>query len=380
LKSEAMATASAQSIERMKLAWSRSPLPGFLRWWGGELAALLPVPVRAWLQRGPDVLRLTMAADALLVRRARTGDVLATIPDGLPAEVQRATFKGACAGIDPDDRRLVLVVAGASVLQRRLLMPLAAAADPRKVVGYELDRQTPFKPDQLYYDVRVSAAPAPAGQLALDLYAAPRVELDPMLERLAAIGVHPDCVDVQAANGALAGVDLLPAVRRPRRPDKRRRLNWMLAAGCVLLVVLVLAQWLGNRRAALAKMQDEVDAMRAQATQSEQLRAQLTAAVAASQFLVKRKAENPPPLAVLDDLTRRMPATAWLDAMTLDDSGGLDIKGEADKAAALVDKLGGSNVFGEPKLQGVIQPDPATGKERFELTARVRQQAPADAH
>lgn len=375
-----MATASAPSIERMKLAWSRSPLPGFLRWWGGELVALLPVRMRAWLQRGPDVLRLTMDADVLLVKRARTGDLLATIPAELPVEAQRAAFTSACAGIDPDDRRLVLAAAGASVLQRRLLMPLAAAADPRKVVGYELDRQTPFKPDQLYYDVRVSLAPAPAGQVALDLYAAPRAELDPMLERLAAIGVHPDCVDVQAVNGALAGVDLLPPGRRPRRLDKRRRLNWILAAGCVLLVVLVLAQWLGNRRAALAKMQDEVDAMRAQATQSEQLRAQLTAAVAASQFLVKRKAENPPPLAVLDELTRRMPATSWLDAMTLDDSGGLDIKGEADKAAALVDKLGGSKVFGEPKLQGVIQPDPASGKERFELTARVKQQGPADAH
>ena len=364
----------------MKLAWSRSPLPGLLRWWGGEVAALLPVRTRAWVQRGPDVLRLTMDPDALLVKRARSGDVLVTIPAELPAEIQRATFKSACAGIDPDDRRLVLVVAGTSVLQRRLLMPLAAAADPRKVVGYELDRQTPFKPDQLYYDVRVSTVAAPPGQVGLDLYAAPRAELDPMLERLAAIGVHPDCVDVQAGDGALAGVDLLPPGRRPRRPDKRRRLNWILAAGCVLLVVVVLAQWLGNRRAALAKMQDEVDAMRAQATQSEQLRTQLTAAVAASQFLVKRKAENPPPLAVLDELTRRMPATAWLDAMTLDDSGGLDIKGEADKAAALVDKLGGSKVFGEPKLQGVIQPDPATGKERFELTARVKQQALADAH
>ena len=375
-----MATVSAPSIERMKLAWSRSPLPGFLHWWGGELTWLLPVRIRAWLQRGPDVLRLTVGADGLLVKRARTGDVLATIPAELPTEVQRATFTTACAGIDPDDRRLVLVVAGTSVLQRRLPMPLAAAADPRKVVGYELDRQTPFKPDQLYYDVRVSPAPAPAGQVVLDLYAAPRTELDPMLERLAAIGVHPDCVDVQTGNGTLAGVDLLPAGRRPRRLDKRRRLNWILAAGCVLLVVLVLGQWLGNRRAALAKMQDEVDAMRARATQSEQLRAQLTAAVAASQFLVKRKAGNPPPLAVLDDLTRRMPATAWLDAMTLDDSGGLDIKGEADKAAALVDTLGGSRVFGEPRLQGVIQPDPATGKERFELTARVRQQGPADAH
>lgn len=375
-----MTTASAQFLERTKLAWSRSPLPGFLRWWGGELAALLPMRMRAWLQRGPDVLWLGMTPAALSVKRARTGLVLAMIPAELPAEVQRATFASACAGIDPDDRRLVLVVAQAAVLQRRLVMPLAAAADPRKVVGYELDRQTPFKPDQLYYAVRVSRAVAPVGQVALDLFAAPRAGLDPLLERLAALGAQPDAIDVQDAAGALAGVDLLPPARRPQRQDKRRRWNWALGAACVLLLVLVLAQWLGNRRAALAHMQAEVDAMRTQATQSEQLRAQLTAAMAASKFLVKRKAENPPPLAVLDELTHRMPSTAWLDMLTLDDSGGLDIKGEAAKAAALVDTLGGSKILGEPKLQGVIQPDPATGKERFELVARIKQQEAPRAH
>ena len=375
-----MATASAQLLERTKLAWSRSPLPGFLRWWGGELAALLPMRIRTWLQRGPDVLWLGMTPAGLSVKRARTGLVLASMPVEMPGEVQRMTFASACAGIDPDDRRLVLVVARASVLQRRLLMPLAAAADPRKVVGYELDRQTPFKPDQVYYDVRVSRAAAPAGQVALDLFAAPRAALDPLLERLAALGAQPDAIDVLDASGALAGVDLLPPARRPQRHDRRRRWNWALGAACILLLVLVLAQWLGNRRVALAHMQAEVDAMRTRATQSEQLRAQLTAAMAASKFLVKRKAENPPPLAVLDELTRRMPGTAWLDMLTLDDSGGLDIKGEAAKAAALVDTLGGSKLLGEPKLQGVIQPDPATGKERFELVARVKQQEAAGAH
>ncbi len=375
-----MATASAPSLERMKLAWSRSLLPGFLRWWGGELAALLPVRLRAWLQRGPEVLWLDAGPAALGVRRARTQAWVASIPTDLPVEVQRANFVQACAGTDPGDRRLVLVVAADAVLHRRLLMPRAAAADPRKVVGFELDRQTPFKPEQLHYDVQVASGPAPAGQLALDLYAAPRAELDPVLERLAAIGVRPDAIDVQVMDGRLAGVDLLPPGRRPRRVDKRRRWNGILAAACMLLVVLVLAQWLDNRHAALARMRDEVDAMRAQATRSEQLRSQLDAALAASKFLVKRKTQNPPPLAVLDELTRRLPPDAWLDAMTLDESGGLDIRGEADKAASLVDTLSSSKLLGEPKLQGVIQPDPATGKERFELVARVRQQGSGHAH
>ncbi|HEU0278125.1 MAG TPA: PilN domain-containing protein [Rhodanobacteraceae bacterium] len=375
-----MPVTRAQSVERLKLAWSRSPLPALLRWWRGELVALLPVRVRAWLERGPDVLWLSVDASGLDARRVRTGAVLATIAGELPIDVQRATFTKACAGTDPDDRKLVLVVAADAVLERRLVMPLAAAADPRKVVGYELDRQTPFRAEQVYYDVRVSADPAPAGQVALDLYVAPKAELDPMLERLALIGAHPDAVDVQLDAARLAGVDLLPPGRHPRRVDKRERLNWLLAGACVLLLVLVLGQWLGNRRAALAQMQQQVDAMRTQATRSERLRAQLLAAIAASKFLVQRKAGSPPPLAILDELTQRLPATTWLDTFTLDDSGGVDIKGEAEHAAALIDTLGNSQVFGEPKLQGVIQPDPKTGKERFELAARVQQRRGPDAH
>lgn len=375
-----MATASAQTLERAKLAWRRSPLPGFLRWWGGELTGMLPARLRAWVRRGPDVLWLGASAGTVTLRRARSGATLAAIAPELPVDVQRTEFARACAGIDPDDRRLLLVIPASQVLHRRLLMPAAAAADPRRVVGYELDRQTPFAPEQVYYDVAVSADAVPAGQVALDLYAAPRSEIDPLLERFTAIGAQPDAVDVQAADGTLAGIDLMPPGRRPRRVDRRRRVNLVLGLVCVLLAVLVLSQWLANRRAALAEMQDEVQAMRAKATQSEQLRAQLSGALAASKFLVKRKAENPSALVVLDDLTRRLPPNAWLDVLTLDDSGGLDIKGEAAKAAALVDTLSSSKLLQEPKLQGVIQPDPATGKERFELVARVRQQGGADGH
>lgn len=375
-----MAFAATPTLDRAMQAWRRSPLPAFLCWWRSELVALLPTRMRRWIERGPEVIWLSVGSSALDLREVRTGALLATIPASLPLDAQRAVFVQACTGTDPDDRRLVLVVAAAQVLHRRLLLPAAAASDPRRVVGYELDRQTPFKAEQVYFDARPSRDPAPAGQVALDLYVVPKTEIDPVLERFAALGARPDAVDVQGTDGKLAGIDLIPPNQRARRIDRRRRVNAILGAACVLLVVLLLSQWLANRRAALASMQDEVDAMRAKATQSEQLRAQLTGALAASKFLVKRKAGAPSALAVLDDLTTRMPATGWLDALTLDDSGGLDLKGEAPKAAGLVDALGGSKLLQEPKLQGVIQPDPATGKERFELVARVPQAGVGDAH
>jgi general secretion pathway protein L len=374
-----MAMSGAKYLERAKLAWRRSPLPAFLHWWGGELTAMLPARLREWVRRGPEVLWLAADENRVTVRRARTRTTLANMSVKLPRDVQREEFARLCSGIDPADRRLLLVVPAAEVLVRRLVLPAAAVADPRRVAGYELDRQTPFRPDQVYFDVRLSGDTAPAGQVAMDLYVAPKVGLDPLLERFAAIGAHPAAVDVQRADGSLAGIDLLPPARRPRRTYKRRRTNWVLAAVCVLLAVLVLSQWLDNRRQALAKMEADVQAMRTEASQSQQLRGQLSGALAASKFLVKRKSENPSALVVLDDLTRRLPPTAWLDSLTLDDSGGLDIKGAADKAAALVDQLASSKILQEPKLQGVIQPDPATGKERFELVARVRAGGAPDA-
>lgn len=362
-------------LERARLAWQRSTAPRFFAWWGGELATLLPARLRASLLRGPEVLLLSAHAGALRVRQERTGDSLAQIARDLPAEEQRAMFAHACRGIDPADRRLVLLLPPGCALRRRLNLPQAAAADLRRVVGYEIDRQTPFKPEQVWYDVRVLDADAPPGQLAVELIATPRAEIDPLLSRLVGAGIVPDAVDVSvdALPGvSRLGINLLPLAQRPRRPYPRRRSNLILAAACVLLVVVVLAQWLDNRRAALVAMQTQTDSLHAQARRASGLREELVNAAGASGFLAARKLASPSPLAVLRDLTARLPADTWLERFSLDAQGQIAMQGESAKAAGLIDTLRDSPLLTEPKLQGVIQPDPATGKEHFDLAAQLR--------
>jgi len=363
------------TLDRLKLAWRRSSAPAFFTWWGAELAALLPANLRARLLRGPEVLLLTVHAQGLRVRRERTHDVLAAIPWAAGLEAQRADFARACAGIDPADRRLVLLLPPDSVLQRRLHLPQAAASDPRRVVGYEIDRQTPFKPEQVWYDVRVLQNDSPRGQIAVELIVAPRSEVDPLLERLRGIGVVPDAVDVGADAAAVSsrdGVNLLPPEARPRRPQPRRRINLILAAACAILLVVVMLQWLDNRRAALDAMQAQTDALRARARQATALREELVNAAGASGFLAARKRAAPSALAVLRDLTSRLPADTWLERYSQDAQGQIAMQGESAKAASLIDRLRESPLLTEPKLQGVIQPDPQTGKEHFDVAAQLR--------
>lgn len=358
-------------LERAKLAWQRSGGPRFLAWWGGELAGLLPAGLRARALRGPEVLLLSAQADGLRVHRERTGDLLALIEANAVPEEQRASFARACSGIDADDRRLALLLPSSFVLRRKLQLPQAAAADLRRVVGYEIDRQTPFKPEQVWYDVRVLDADAAPGQLAVELIAAPRAEIESLLGRLLGIGIVPDAVDVVEAGGRI-GANLLPPSQRPRRTHPRRRANLILAAICIVLAVAAMLQWLGNRQNALDAMQAQVDALRAQARQATGLREQLVNAAGASGFLALRKRATPSPLSLLADLTRRLPADTWLQRFSLDSTGLLTMQGESAKAAGLIDTLRDSPLIAEPKLQGVIQPDPVTGKEHFDLSAQLR--------
>jgi general secretion pathway protein L len=153
----------------------------------------------------------------------------------------------------------------------------------------------------------------------------------------------------------------------------RLRLNLALAAGCALLLVLLLGQWLHNRQEVLAQMQDQVESMRGEAQQVAVLRQQLQDNAGAAGFLAQRKKNTVSMLSLLQDVTERLPDTAWLERFSVDNTGQIGIQGQSKQAAKLLDALKDSTLITNASFQGSIQPDPATGKERFYLTAQVHQ-------
>jgi general secretion pathway protein L len=81
-------------------------------------------------------------------------------------------------------------------------------------------------------------------------------------------------------------------------------------------------------------------------------------------------------LALLADLTRRLPDSAWLERLSIDADGQVGMQGQSRQAARLLDALKGSPLITDASFQGSIQPDAVTGKERFYLVAQLRH-APA---
>ena len=77
----------------------------------------------------------------------------ALAPPGLARMVD-----GAAAG----SVRVVVSLPPREVLRRTITLPAAVEENLRQALTYDLDRHTPFKPEELYFDAASSAATRPA--------------------------------------------------------------------------------------------------------------------------------------------------------------------------------------------------------------------------
>jgi general secretion pathway protein L len=366
-------------MDRLRRAWRASPMPGFFRWWGGELLRLLPLRWRGWFGSGADWYLLQHSDTQWTLRRSGYAELLANWDDSVDnpagdARIAPVALDAALHHVDREDRRLALLLPAAVVLRRELALPLAARDNLLQVVAFEMDRQTPFNVAQVYYAVRELGTPAGPGRFNAELVAVTRDTVDPPLSRLREQGVSVDAVDLAVADGRL-GVNLLPPEQTPRHVRPRRRLNLALAVVCVLLLGLLLSLWLHNRQAALDQMQADVDSMRGEAQQVATLRQQLQDNAGAAGFLAQRKKSAISMLSLLQEVTARLPETTWLERFSVDNTGQIGFQGQSQQAAKLLDALKDSRLITDASFQGSIQPDPTTGKERFYLTARVNQPA-----
>lgn len=358
-------------FDRARRAWRGSPMPRFFAWWGGELRGLLPASWRSRFGGGLAWYLLQLDGDEWTVRKTGSTHVLARWSSQLDPASQQVALTDALRGVDAEDLRMALCLDPTHVLRPRLNLPLAARDNLTQIGAFEMDRQTPFRVEQVRYDVRELRAPAPPGRFAAELVVVPRQALDPVLARLAASGLQVDAVDVSFGADRL-GANLLPAELASRRKHPRQRLNLALGAAAIVLLLLSLLQFLHNRASALEQMRSEVEAMRADAQQVAGLRQQLQDNAGAAGFLAERKKRTVSALGVLQDISQRLPTTAWLERLSIDNSGQVGFQGQSPQAARLVDALKGSPVITDANFQGTIQVDPSTGKERFYMVAQLR--------
>lgn len=358
----------SQPLSRLRARYAQTPLPRFLAWWMGELRACLPERWRRLLVVEDAQVLLEADAGELRVTRALARDVREVARLSLGEREALPMALDGVLGEEQRELRRVLLLPAAIVLRRVLTLPAAALDNLRVVLGFELDRQTPFKPEQVVFDSRVLRHEPGAKQVAVELALVPRERLQQALAEIDGLAASLSAVDVREADGRRLGYNFLPPELRRRRPNTRLWIHLGLLAASVLFLILAMGRLLDNRAAAVESLRAESEKMHGEARAVAKLRANLEDAATAANFLAIEKSRQPSMVLLLNDLTRLLPDDTWLERLNF--SGGeVGLNGQSGRAAKLVEILQDSSLLRSPALSGPIQPDARSGKDRFNITA-----------
>lgn len=368
-----MASQLQAQIESLRLRAVASPAGQFFRWWVAELGAMLPASLRERMQHAQRRVVVRLESDDLELYW-QEGDAVQQLEVyalDQDAELQGRQIADLLAERDLQEAPIFLVLPESLVLRKVLTLPLAAEGNLRQALAFEMDRHTPFKADAVHFDWRVLERDRDRGQLRLELVVAPCGPMDAQVDAMAARGLAPSVADV-AEEGRPAGLNLLPLDRRHRARNRRARLNALLAVVAVLLLALVMAQSLWLRQGQVEALESAIDDVRVEARRVQNIRAQIEDASEAAGFMLKRRAETPPTVLVLAEVTRLLPDDTFLDRLRVWE-GQVQMQGKSDNAQRLIELVNLSAMFDGAGFRGSTRLDGRTQKEIFDLTARVEE-------
>ena len=372
-----MAALTDMSTPKPAPAW-RQKASRFWRWWSQELVALVPQRFGA-LGGASRLPRLALDGDAVVLVEPRpaTGASAGRVAlAGDPAR-QRADVRALLESAGETRGRARLALGRGESLVRRVSMPAATEENLEAVLGFEMDRLTPFRADEVYYDYRVVGRDAAAGTVSVVIAVARRDLVDARVDRLRALGVSVQGVapgDDAAPGGA--ALDVLPSAQRGERETSgERTLRKGLAVAVALLFVAALALPIYGKWQAVRALTPALQKANAEAQATNALVEQLERQVGDYNFLFAKKHGTPPPLAYLEEITRLLPDNTWLQQLDIKAAGKareVQISGETPSSSKLIEVMEKSALLKNAAPRGTVTRGSQPGTERFVIAAEAQ--------
>ena len=344
----------------------RTMIGAFFAWWLGQLTGLLPVWLRRAALTSTDALVITPTGslehvDAVSVELRRNG---AEAPLGLFA-LGAAELKE--LPLSPS-RPIVLRLTRGDLLEKTLVLPLAAQGDLDQVLAFEMDRETPFALEELYWNHRIETVDRQHGRLLVRLLLLPKASLAPLLSALARVGIVPRWAEIsddpgQGAHLPLDGDGLHSQHRSPR-------LIWPAAVCCAVLALGAIVTPFARQALELAALDREAGVGRSAASQAEGLRHEIDRLSGSADFVKSELRKSARPLEILAMVTRVVPDDTYLTDIDLRQRK-VTLSGRSGGASGLIGALAADGNFRNPSFAAPVTRLEALRVEVFTITAEV---------
>ena len=336
----------------------------FLQWWGAGLSQSLPEPLRklfratapsvVFQMQGEQYANVFWYEDGKAQSRGQFYFGGMNVPLGqlLPKVAKQKKYT-----VD-------LQLGQAQALHLKKAFPEAAKDNLRQVVGYQLDRLTPFSVDNAYYDVRLAQYDKLRKEVIADIYVSPQHVVDKLVRQLKEVGFEQVEI-VSVADGA-GQINLF------RQQANANNQSWSRIPLYFALSMLGLALLapLGYKLRRAEQIDDALKTLRRDSAEQLAVRDQLSLAQEALQFLENKRKTSPVALDIVEKLSVSIPIDTWLERLSLEGKN-LEIRGESAKVLSLIDTLEELPEFSNVRFKSPITRNKENGRDRFHIEAKV---------
>jgi len=265
-------------------------------------------------------------------------------------------------------RTTVLQLSEQDVLGKTVTLPLAAERELGQVLAFEMDRETPFKAEELYWNHRIEETDRQNGRLSVRLVLVPKANLATLLTGLGEVGIRPRRAEI--ADGRDAGAYLPLEGDGGHADQPSSRLLWPAAMCCAALGLAAVVIPFVRQEIALASIDREIAVGRTAAAEAEGLRQEIDRLAGSADFIESERDKAGRPLVVLAAATRVLPDDTYLTEMELRQRK-VTLTGRSAAAARLIGPLAADGTFRNPGFAAPVTRLEALHTELFTINAEV---------
>jgi general secretion pathway protein L len=340
----------------------------FLSWWGRQLLTLLPEVMGGRdFDEGRAILISLVSAPGLVPEAVEVGLPAAARETLLLDDEGLARLRGLRARAPRAPVRLRLRTG--SLLERDVVLPLAAERSLDRVLQYEMNRLTPFAATETIWGWRVVRRERAQARLHLRLTLGPRGPIASVLTKLAAAGAAPALLEAaaRAVGEGWRRIDLSGQSEKATASRPALRLGLAL---CGLLCLALVAVPFVRQSIEMARLGTRIAALEPLAAEAARLRGGIEARAAGGSVVAAARDQVGDPLRALAAVTDALPDDSWLTDFVMQQRR-LEIAGESRAAVQLIGRLSASPAILDPAFSAPVTRDDGGHMDVFSISATL---------
>jgi general secretion pathway protein L len=342
----------------------------FWFWWTNELMTAIPTTLRQLLFNSNKlVLNIEEGSIKIYKIIGIKEEYITQIQD---LDITTAKVNSLIGGGNIAEK--IVVIPHDQVLAKKVTFPIATEENIREVLSFEMDRLTPFKSSQVYYDNYLISRNKNKSTIDLKLVVIPRDRIDSLLDKLSRMDIRPHVVTAKDDSAEkVMPINLLPVEKRAKKINALKIINYTLVGVMLILLVVSLLFPIWNKMKYIEKLEPELTDLTKNAEQITKLRKQVEKAEGEALFLTEKKENTLLVLEVVDELTQIIPDDTWVSQLEIKNNE-VHIHGESVSSASLLPIIEASEIFVNAQFRSPVTQNRRNNTERFHLSAKLRQE------